>query len=112
MEKLSKLLLTAALMCLPLLSNADGRHVSKVCGTVPAQPEILPVTGASMNVISDHNAKTTLWLECAKQKARSNSDWNLIRTVEHAHDLWVISGLQRVRDAGYPTSEHVESVTN
>ena len=76
----------------------DGRHISKVCGTVPHQPEVLPITGESLNVISAHNLKVTVWLECARGRAKSEGDWNLIQTVEHAHSIWVLEGHKRVAE--------------
>lgn len=87
----------------PLLMDSqglevDGRHVTKACGIVPAQPEILPITGKTMNIVSDHNLRVTTWLECAKRNASGTGDYDLIQTVEHAHGLWVLEGHRRVAE--------------
>lgn len=109
---LSNLVLALVLVLTPILAGAEGAYVRSKCGAPPQPPELLPVTGQAMNLISDHRAKLAVWLDCAHQKARDDGDWGLIGVVEHANELWVLEGLQRVRDAGYPTSEYVESVTD
>lgn len=90
-------------------TEADGHYVSKQCGRVPAQPEILPVTGETMNVISDHNFNVRVWLECAKEKAIHRSDFDLIDAVETEHTSWVLKGMEKTAES-YPATRGLNSI--